>query len=276
MAAYWDATKIDALKRCPAYYEYVINGRYAPKGGNVHLAFGGAFAEALATYHQADDPEEGLRQAVRGLLATELPHDPIKNRETLVRSFVWYVDEYATDEVYRLPDGSAGVELSFEIDISDDVIFCGHLDKVIRIDGDLYIADQKTSKTALSSWFFRQFEMSDQMAMYSFAAKHLLGSPIRGVIIDGVQITLGYTVFQRSTVHYPLEKLEEWLEDTLWHIEQHDGVPRRRWTSCGLYGGCRMRSVCTQVPSLREHYLNGDFLKTGPWRPEIKRTEIKR
>lgn len=273
MPQYWDSTKIAALKKCPAYFEYTINGRYIAKQESVHLLFGAAFHHAFSIYYAAGDREANLREAVRYLLGVELPPDNNKNTFTLVRSFVWYTEEYASDDLFYLPNGDPAIEVSFEFDINDEIVFAGHLDKIIRQDGDLYVVDPKTSKTTLTQYFFRNFEMSDQMAMYSYVAKHILGSPIRGVIIDGVQVAVGFTAFARSTVTYSLERLEEWLDDTLWHIKQHDSRDkiRHRWTSCSMYGGCSMRSVCVQSPSLRPNYLAGDFDKIEPWQPEKKR-----
>jgi len=271
MPAYWDSTKISALKRCPAYFEYSVNGRYAPKEESVHLIFGAALHHAFALYYKQGDREANTREAVRYLLGVQLPPDGNKNTYNLVRSFIWYIDEYESDDVFILPNGDPAIEVSFEFDVSNDIVFCGHLDKIIRRDGDLYVVDPKTTKSTLTSYFFRQFDLSDQMALYSYVAKHILGSPIRGVIIDGIQVAVGFTAFQRSTAVYSLERLEEWLADTLWHIEQYDGQLHHRWTSCGLYGGCRMRSVCQQSPSLRPNYLAAEFDKIDPWRPEVKR-----
>lgn len=271
MTTYWDATKIDALKRCPAYFEYSINDRWRPAGGNIHLDFGGALAKAFEIYYRAIDPEDGLREGVRHCMTVPLPPHNTKNTLTLVRSFVQYVDEYRSDTLFTLPDGSKGVEVSFEFDVEDDIVFCGHLDKVIVQDGGIYVCDQKTTGSTISSYFFKNFELSDQMAMYSLVAKEILGSPIRGVYIDGIQIAVGFTRFVRSVVNYPQALLEEWLDDTLYHIRQYDGERWRRWTSCGLYGGCRFRDVCRTTPSLRPKYLKADFKRVPTWQPEVKR-----
>ena len=271
---YWDATKISALKRCPAYLQYNCLDRWQPKGGNVDLAFGAAFADALTTYYRED-----IRAAVRVCMEASIPTGSNnKNRVTLVRSLVWYVEEYKDQEVYKLASGEKAVELSFEIDVADDIVFCGHLDLVTVVNKDLYVNDQKTTTMTLSNYFYSMYELTDQFAMYSFVAKELLGSPIRGVIIDGVQVAVGFTAFGRKPTTFSKKWLDEWLRDTLWHIRNYDGTPRLNISSCNLYSsvskgkfGCEFKSICKTDPSMREVYLKEGFNKIEPWRPEVKR-----
>ena len=275
MTQYWDATKISALKRCPQYFQYSILDRWQPAEGNVHLAFGAGLAKALEIFYGFADRETGMLEAVRHCMGVKMPPDNNKNRITLVRTLVWYLDEYASDEIYTLSDGSAGVEVSFEVDVTDDIVFCGHLDTVVTKGGELYVVDQKTSKNTISRYFFDQWKLSDQMAMYSFVAKEVLGSPIRGVIIDGIQIAVGFTAFHRDLVQYPKERIDEWLRDTLWYIDNWNASngcpPPRNFSSCPLFGGCRFRKICQQAGSVREQHLKQDFEKVEPWRPEVKR-----
>jgi hypothetical protein len=65
----------------------------------------------------------------------------------------------------------------------------------------------------LTSYYWVQFEPSNQMTLYSLAGKVILDSPVRGVIIDAAQIKEGETIFGRSITYRTQDQLEEWLAD---------------------------------------------------------------
>lgn len=161
----WDATSSTALKRCPRYYEYNILEGYVGKVENVHLRWGIEYNNAQVTYNVArakgEDHEQATLSAVRyaleatwnATLGRPWTSDlPVKTRETLLRSLVWYLDRFAEDscKTVTLADGEAAVSLNFLIHLDEfsdltgeQYALCGELDRVVTFDGGKYIADWK-------------------------------------------------------------------------------------------------------------------------------------
>ena len=264
MPQYWDATLIRALKTCPKKLDLAYRQHWRPKSKSEHLVFGGAFADALEQYYKG----RPLEDVIRGAMETKLQPDSPKNVEALVRSIVWYIEEYATDKPFFV-EGKPAVEQHFMWEAAPDVFFTGHMDRVIKMGDDPYVLDQKTTGKPLSPFFFRQYEHEDQMYMYSLIAKEILGCPIRGVVIDGVQVTEnGDTNFGRKLVSFSRPELDEWLSDTLDWIMRMGTSSARNLTHCAR---CDFRTVCDAPPSAQAGYLKAFYQQGKKWEPEKPR-----
>jgi len=155
----WDATSITAAMTCPRKYYYSMIAQIQPAELSVHLRFGGLYATALEHFykHRAEGKaiDEALLLVVKeAMLATwtdngpEAFGHPAKSRFGLIRSIVWYVDQFGEEssagiQTHHLANGKPAVELSFSFEISDDIMFCGHLDRVVTYAGQKYVMDQK-------------------------------------------------------------------------------------------------------------------------------------
>jgi hypothetical protein len=113
------------------------------------------------------------------------------------------------------------------------------------------------------------------MSLYSMAAQVIYKTPVQGVIIDGVQIAVGFSRFARGFTYRTPAQIEEWLVDTrrwLRLAEQYaqEGHWPQNDRSCHHYGGCVFRKVCSKSPEVREKFLESDFHKV-PWNPLVPR-----
>ena len=175
----WDATSLSNYEKCPRYYQFVNLLGYQPKDKSVHLIFGGLYAAALEHYHKYltegmsvddatiavvraamvetweydwEDDVDGQRTKIPG---SGKPWDSMhstKTRETLIRSIVWYLDHFADDETKVIyTDGVPAVEYSFALPLDNDIVWCGHIDRLVEYSGDPYVMDQKTSGSTISS-----------------------------------------------------------------------------------------------------------------------------
>jgi hypothetical protein len=282
----FDATTIKLVEECHYKYKLRILDKWIPKRRSVHLLFGGWFATALEHYYkfraEGIASNAALCAVVReALISTwidgkpwESDH-PVKTRENLIRTIIWYVDEFENDasvQVVRLADGRAAVEHSFALPVDNNLVFCGHIDRLVEYSGDKYVMDQKTSQNTIGPMFFNQFTPDTQISMYSFAGKVIYNTPVKGVIIDGVQVAVGFTRFLRGFAFRSASQLDEWYENTLRLIEEVQDNTRRghfpqRATSCNLYGGCEFRSVCSRSPEVRKNFLEADFVQAPQWNP---------
>lgn len=298
----WDSTSLSALQTCPKYYEYVMIEGWRSHEESVHLRFGGWFASALEQYHRLRAEEASHGYAMEKVLESVLmdtwiddaPWDSKhskKTRETLVRSIIWYLENYKNDqtETVILENGKPAVELSFRFEIDKQIksnlvpeyIFhddgpkyslCGHLDRVLRFDGQLFVQDQKTTGSTVGPFFFDQFNPHTQMSLYTLASRVVFNALVSGVMLDGVQIAVGFTAFARAFTMRSEDQLEEWLgnvSDWLDQAERYSATGRypRNESSCGNYGGCRFRSVCSKSPKVRQQFLETNFDKKNPWNP---------
>src|SRR5215472_5198457 len=105
-----DATSIGALQTCPRYYQLsIIQGWTTPRH-NHHLWFGTECHSTVESYHRfrakGKTHSDSLREAIRHLLwrtwdsKSDRPiyyDDANKNRFTLVRTMVQYLDYYKND-----------------------------------------------------------------------------------------------------------------------------------------------------------------------------------
>jgi len=202
-----------------------------------------------------------------------------KTRENLIRTIVWYIDQFGADdtcETVVLSDGKAAVEHSFQLDADNGIILSGHIDRLVTFGGKVYVQDQKTTDTTITARFFNQFNPDTQMSLYTFAGKALFGIPVSGVMIDGAQIAVGFTRFERGFTYRDEGSLNEWYDDAMFHITTAQHASREKHfpkntSSCGNYGGCQFRHICSRGPAVREQFLKADFEKQPRWDPLVAR-----
>lgn len=300
----WDSTSLGWLKTCPRLYEYHMIRGLRSKNESVHLRFGIEYHHALEFYDhqraQGSDYETALRATVRELLTRtweETPApviyddegnaypqgeptfgpwesgDPNKNRFTLLRSVIWYLEEFRNDAVQTviLSSGKPAVELSFRFSFDDDIILCGHLDKLAEFQGNTYVVDRKTTKGSLSAHYFDSYSPDNQMSLYSYAAQVMYNVPAAGVIIDAVRIAVGFSEFGRGFVYRSPSQLEEWALDTkIWIRQAWAYADAGYWPmndkSCDKFGGCAFRSICSRPTTAREQMLRANFIEHH-WNP---------
>lgn len=266
-------------KACPRkYYLAVLAGRRKDPS-DPNLRFGTLIHEAKALYEtnraRGASHDLALHGAFRWLLRetwdTRLGKpgfvgDPVKNRGTLLRTFVWYVDHYSREmpdpcETIILPSGRAAVELPFEFDsgiraTSGAVFtFIGTLDRLVRFNGKTYVSDLKTS-TSYRWLGAGNYSPDGQFSLYPLAAWVCFDVPVEGVVLDGIELTTNGAKFHREVVPRNLDLLEEWLDDQrVWLRRFDESFQRNEWpqndAACGLYGGCPFRKTCSAGPAER-------------------------
>ncbi len=285
----WDSTSISLYKTCPRKYYYTIIKGYVPKIVPPPLAFGIHLHTLLQTWHQLVElgmpKDTSLMRVVKlaGLLGETLPPgDTARTKETLVRSIVWYLDQFWEDKAVtvKCAGGLPAVEYHFQLPFmlyNDQVVYiCGHIDRLVTWQNQVYVCDYKTTKYALDKRFFDQFKPSTQMALYTTAC-HLIAHQTsdlpsaHGVIIDGIQLGVNFTRFARQIVPFSLEEIDEYIQDLKHWITQamnacKTGVFLPNETACNNYSGCHFRDICAKPQARREMFLEGSF-KKRTWNP---------
>lgn len=308
----WDSTSLGYAKHCPRYYQYTMLEGWVPKDESVHLRFGIEYHKALETYDRLRaeglSREDSIRVVVRELLerTVDFSPDPLtragkyKSRRNLLGLVIDYLDHFSDDkaETLILSDGRPAVEMSFRFELDfgpsattqiaayrkgdrsevpfQPYILSGHLDRVVTYSDDLFTMDRKTSITTLGEYYFAQYDVNNQMTLYTLAGQIVVGTIIRGVIIDAAQVLLEKpNAFQRGITYRTPDHLEEWLTDLrifLRQMEQYAvaGYWPMNDTSCGKFGGCQYREVCKKSPQVRAKFMSPQFIQLAPedrWNP---------
>jgi len=286
----WDSTSLGYLKTCPRLYYYHMILGYVAKDESVHLRFGGEYHTAIHDFEllraEGQSFDDALRETLRRLLVRIKDWDPdtstkagnYKNPRTLVQLVVDYFDNYRNDKAQTviLANSRPAVELSFQFQLdfspvnhpSVPYMVCGHLDRVVTINENLFVIDHKTTTTTLGDYWHKQFSPSNQMTLYTWAGKVVMEAEIKGVCIEGAQIGLQdfTTRFARSFAYRSDDLIDEWINDLEWNLNAAEAFAEaQHWPmndmSCDKYGGCRFRDVCSKNPGVREIYLKSDFIQ---------------
>lgn len=290
---YWDSTSIALLKTCGRKYNWALIKGYVPKIMPPPLAFGIHLHTLLQTWHSlvesGIDKHTAFMRVTRlaGLLGETLPvGDSARTKETLLRSIVWYLDVFYDDaaKTVRQPNGKAAVEQHFVLPFLEykgrTVYICGHLDRLVTWQNQIFCSDYKTTKYSLDERFFSQYKPSVQMSIY-VVANHLIAQQnadiptAHGIIVDGIQLGTNYTRFARQIIPYSLEEVNEFIVNLQhWIIQAMDaaqaGIFLPNETACNNYSGCVFREICSKPPARRQAYLEGNFVKRT-WNPLIPR-----
>lgn len=299
----WDSTSIKLAEECLRKYYYKMIEGWQPRSKSVHLEFGGWYATALEHFHklraQGSTFDEALSSVVYEAIVSSWNHErdeegnripdtgspwapdegatgsaKLKTRENLVRTIIWYLEQFKDDpaKTVILANGKAAVEMSFILPVDNGIMFSGHFDRFVEYMNALYVQDQKTTGTTITPRFFEGYQNDTQMSMYTFAGKMIYNLPVSGIMVDGAQIAVGFSRFERGFVFRTEASLEEWYDDTMYHIQRAQVATKEQHfpmnhTACGNYGGCEFRHVCARTPQVREQFLKADFERGLRWDP---------
>lgn len=214
--------------------------------------------------------------------------DPYKNMWTLVRSLVWYLDAFRNSPLrtVTLSNGKPAVELSFLFAAGEingiEYSYCGHFDRLAadrrEANPQKSVHDRKTTKSQINSGYWQGFNPHNQFSLYTAASAMHFSSPAWGVTVDAAQVLVNSTRFERQFIAYPPQLVNEWLtEARTWIAHAQQYAEENNWPkndkSCGNYGGCAFRKVCSKSPEYRQSWLEADFI-VRKWNPLETRGDI--
>lgn len=303
----WDSTSLGLIKTCPRLYQYTMIEGWQPKGESIHLRFGIEYHKALEEYddfrHAGAKHDDALRSTVHSLLRRIAGWDPdvtsragqYKNPKTLLALVIDYCDKFRDDAATTVirEDGRPATELSFRFELDwgpqgyntgdhydmgnrQPYVLSGHLDRVVNYADGILVMDRKTTTTTPGSYYMDQWSPNNQMSLYTIAGQIVLQAVVKGVIIDAAQVLLDKPHnFVRGFTYRTQSQNEEWLTDLkFWLHSAENYATLNYWpmndTACDKFGGCRFRGVCSRDPSVRERFLEADFIKLPPeerWNP---------
>ena len=290
----FDSTSLGLLQECARKYYYQIILGFQPRGTSIHLSFGIAYHGAHEQFEHnralGMDYDENLRTVIKWIFANfqDGPDpDSYKNQKTLLRSFVWYREQFRNDHLQTviLGNDKPAVELSFRFGLDTetpdgtDFIYCGHMDRLAQDpDGEYFWTDHKTTKSALDDRYFDGFSPSTQMTGYFAASQVVLPKPARAGLIEAAQLLVGGTRFGRRAINRTQGQLSEWYSNIQWWMHQAQRFAEENFwpmneKACNNFGGCAFRQVCGRDPAVRDHFLKASYEKWD-WNPLIIRGDV--
>jgi hypothetical protein len=262
----------------------MIDG-WSARDDSVHLRFGIEYHAALQEWEvlraEGVKAEAALEVVIKNVLVRTKEWDPdhkYKNKDNLVKLVIHYLDHFRDDPAKTVmkATGEPMVEQSFrhELDYSPSsskagygnqpYMLCGHLDRVVEFNEEIFVMDHKTTTTTPSAYYFNQYDPNNQMSLYTWAGQIIFKSTIAGVIIDAAQVLIGLPKFVRGVTYRTAAQLEEWMIDLkhwLALAERYaiEGYWPMNDTACDKFGGCPFRPICSKDPRVRETFLKSDF-----------------
>lgn len=300
-----DNTALEAYMTCPRkfYYGMVLHRR-GRGGQSPALAYGTVWHSILEAHYKTGGDVKAVTDAA---VANWQPHDNPEDHRTLQRAISEYGQFLAKygdhDTETRLCGTTVGypdvplVENATEVWWEGALHpYTGKIDRIFEHQGLYFVEDHKTT-SALGPTYFRQFDPSNQMMGYAWLAQRLSGLPIAGVRINAHAVLKGSSKFERQTIMFSDERLEEWSRNlNVWvgrmadsydalqpppveHLVgmmPHDppdldtlalsAFPHNFQACAGKYGQCVYTDVCTYPARMRGRILEAEF-EEHPWNP---------
>lgn len=210
-----------------------------------------------------------------------VPESPKKNRVSLLRALTWWMldqPEELEDGVhpYVFPDGTVAVEHSFTLPFPRSTpsgvqyTLSGHLDDISEFGLEHYIADNKTTGTAMAK-AIAGYSPHYQMDTYDVVGSILWPDLIDGIMLDMTQLLTDGAKYGRSflrkteglreehwkTLDYYLEMAERYAAENYWPMNK---------AACW---NCPFASICSIDPGQRHLFLRD--MPRREWNPLIPR-----
>lgn len=275
-----------------------------PKGANVHLTAGSAYAAALEAYRRSywgsgafesetDRYDEAVFRGLEALIKSYGDYTPPegekKTFDRVVAAFVEYLYAYPPTTDHVIPSYShlgPRVEFSFAFEIADlkhpvsgdPILYTGRLDQLADFNGALFIFDDKTTGAGFSQHWRRQWDLRSQFTGYAVGCE-LHGIRIAGAIVRGMAILKTECKTVEAITYRPEWMIDRWKDRLIWDVKrmltcwETNSWPNTGEESgeCSNYGLCPFTVLCSsQHP---ENFIDVYFDR-GRWDPILR--EVKK
>lgn len=297
-----DNTALEAYMSCPRKFYYsMVKHRRGRGGQSPALAYGTTWHAMMEAHYITGGDVKAVTDAA---VASWQPHDNPEDHRTLQRAVSEYgqfLSKYGDhDTETRLSGTTVGYPTEPLVECPTEVWwpgalhpYTGKIDRIFEHHGLYYVEDHKTT-SAMGATYFRQFDPSNQMMGYAWLAQKLSGLPIAGVRINAHAVLKGSSKFERQTIMFSEERLEEWSRNLnswiarmaeSYRVYNSDPVgelhgaepyhadatvltafPHNFQACAGKYGQCTYTDVCTYPARMRERILEAEFTE-HPWNP---------
>jgi hypothetical protein len=281
-----DNTALSAFLACPKEYDYAYVQHMRPKGRRIALDYGSLWHSIMEWHYKTDGDETLVYAKVMSKWKDAIP--ATTDHRTVDRAWQDYDlyrkrwgatpsvhEEYKTIGWLNL---NPLVEMAIELDWPGaEHPYTGRLDRICEnAKGEVLVEDHKTnSRDGLlepGGYYFRQFELDNQLIGYTWLARLITGKRVAGVRINAYGVLKTKSAFGRDTFRFSDEFLEDWEQNYNVIVREikacyQSGVWRRNFRACSRkYGACSYVDICKLPPRLRDRALQQEC-EYRPWNP---------
>lgn len=177
---------------CPRAYYWRYERLLSPTSVGVALLIGNVVHEGLALFLHGKKMPEVLK-LVRKFIASlrqELTGPDLERFEkeaTIVEGMLSSWNSHrgllAKAKVFQWDDEPA-IEVPFEVELQDNIIYAGKIDLLVKLKNKLWIAEHKTAGIAVDGNYVERLYVDHQIVGYTWAAEQLLGKKLAGVLYN--------------------------------------------------------------------------------------------
>lgn len=283
-----DSSSLTRFVRCPRMFFYQYGCGLAEEEEHPALTYGSGLHAAIPYLHRGDLDEAMMAfEEVWG--DKDDLADPKRNTKLATRLMESYMQSHSggrsiyeivppPDQRLEIDDGISDDEIPFAIDVGLPIPLIGRIDACgrHRDTGDIYAVEYKTT-SFLGTNFFMSFEYNTQILAYTLALSTMTDKPVKGAIVEGLQVAKT----KCEVMSHPVT-IEDWkLREFIGWMKRKVGLmlgceASGEWpkSPCGcssfsMFGGlpsfpCPFMSLCHQVEDWT--VLKGLF-RVDHWKP---------
>ena len=173
----------------------------------------------------------------------------------------------ASEVKFEFPLTIPGVNWNHQTDsVEDDetIIVMGYIDKIVRLDGKIYVLDYKTAAQREDEEYL---QVENQVSTYYLGAK-VLGYDIDGALFDYIYKTKDPEVARYYTSRTP-EQIEDWMEQARNTVRaMRQGIVYKNISKMGCKN-CDLRQYCWKGEQLGDTYFIKESKETKEVEDEI-------
>ena len=259
-----DNTILQCFNRCPRMYKWRhLLGLVSQEGSTTPLDFGSAIHTCLELWYKGGTYSEGIAGFANSL--TGKPTDDKRN----IPNGLLILDAYWKKWIPEKTITVKHIESAIQIELTSDIIFCGKVDLVVEMFGDLYVLDHKTA----SSFSNTVARPNSQFTGYIYALR-VLGVPVTGAILNLIAVLKTKQDFHRvitTRQEWELTEWKRWVCDTKQLIDiatQYDDFPKYTH-SCWQ---CGYKELCNSGPESLQTMIDSKY-KQEKWEPWVQPVE---
>jgi len=227
-------SRLDDYKRCARFFYFHGIAGWVLDTPQYALAFGGAWHKAMDVVWKQINQSDVADNAYLAFLKEwqeefNLPHPdemgPAEIEKIGMRhpftAYEMIINYIATRRAWILECELLDVESYFKIPLSDDVIYSGLIDKVVKRRGRIHGIEHKTTSAykkdgPFKKSFIESFTPDSQIDGYLYAGRELYGEAFQGIYVDGALVhkTI-HDGFCMIPVQRHLDQLKAWKWETL-------------------------------------------------------------
>jgi len=213
------------------------------------------------------------------------PRDTKRTQANLESAAISYIQRYPLGRFIPICNDDAtrvGVEVPFDVTLDDTIRFIGRVDAVCidtlhPSNTTPEVHENKTGSRIDTVWS-SSFDTSNQVTGYCVAMSCILDTPIRDVVMWGLQLpvpkassyTDGIMRYPTHRNHLAFYEWQEWVQHTLEIINEYEGDPTNApmYThSCNRYfRSCSLIPLCCESRAQRKHIFDNE-MKQERWSP---------